>query len=99
MAVDVEQAWITVERSLPTDAHRAELIGRVWSPQAGGPVLVRVDGDALHDLSSIAATSSDLLNLDDPLAAIRGGGPYPRVVSLDEVLANSVERRRSSAWP
>ena len=76
-------------RSLPEDASRAELIGRVWSPDAAGPVLVRAQGDSLHDLSSVAATCSQLLNLDDPVRAIRTCAPLPRLASLSDVLRNS----------
>ena len=91
--------WLTVPRSLPEDASRAELIGRVWSPEAAGPVLVRVEGDSLHDLSSVAATCSHLLNLDDPVAAVRTCGPLPRLASVDDVLGNSVPGRRDERAP
>jgi fumarylacetoacetate (FAA) hydrolase family protein len=85
--------------SLPSDASRAELVGRLWSPEAEGPVLVRVQGDALHDLSSVAATCSQLLNLDDPVDAIRRSGPLPRMASLADVLANSVAASRDTRAP
>jgi fumarylacetoacetate (FAA) hydrolase family protein len=89
----------TVARSLPEDASRAELIGRVWSPQAEGPVLVRVKGDSVHDLSAVAATCSQLLNLDDPLNAVRTCGPLPRLASVAEVLGNSVLNRSDERGP
>jgi fumarylacetoacetate (FAA) hydrolase family protein len=62
----------------------------MWLPEAEGPVLVRVEGDSLHDLSSVAATCSQLLNLDDPVSALRTCGPLPRLASLADVLQNSV---------
>ncbi len=62
-----------------------------------GPVLVRIDGDAVHDLSSVAATSSQLLNLDDPVAAIRGADPLPRLASVQDVLRNSAEEHGGRA--
>jgi fumarylacetoacetate (FAA) hydrolase family protein len=92
--------WLTPERALPEDASRAHLIGRVWSPQVEGPVLVHVVGDSVHDLSAIAPTCSQLLNLDDPLAAIRDRGPQPRLAAVADVLRNTVpgERRPDLPW-
>ena len=58
-------------RCLPEDYADAELVGRAWLPRAGGPVLVRVHGGEVYDLSTVAATSSQLLNLDDPAGAGR----------------------------
>jgi fumarylacetoacetate (FAA) hydrolase family protein len=85
--------------SLPLDASRAELIGRVWSPNVAGPVLVRVQGDSLYDLSSVAATCSQLLNLDDPLNAIRASGPLPKLAAVADVLGNSVFDNRDTSTP
>ena len=86
-------------RSIPADADRAELIGRVWSPQAPGPVLVRVQGDSIYDLSSVAATCSQLLNLDDPLVAVRAREPLPRLGSTANVLENSLADVRNGREP
>jgi fumarylacetoacetate (FAA) hydrolase family protein len=99
VSVVVHNEWLTIARSLPEDAFRAELIGRVWSPQTEGPVLVRVQGDSLHDLSSIAATCSQLLNLEDPVSAIRSRGPLPRLASLADVLGNSAVDSRDERGP
>ncbi len=61
-------------KCLPEDHGRAELIGRVWRPDVAvpGPTLVRVHDGQLYDLSSVAPTASQLLNLDDPV-----GGDSP----------------------
>ncbi len=99
MSVVVHNERLTIARSLPEDAFRAELIGRVWSPEAEGPVLVRVQGDSLHDLSSIAATCSQLLNLEDPVNAIRSHGLLPRLASLADVLDNSALNGRDESAP
>ena len=99
MSVVAHNEWLTIARSLPEDAPRAELIGRVWMPQAEGPVLVRVQGDSLHDLSSIAATCSQLLNLDDPVSAIRSRSSLPRLASLADVLRNSAFDSRDERGP
>jgi fumarylacetoacetate (FAA) hydrolase family protein len=75
---------------LPADHHGATLVGRVWLPDADGPALVAVSGDGLHDLSGVAPTCSQLLELEDPVAAVRRAASLPRVGSVQDVLARSV---------
>jgi fumarylacetoacetate (FAA) hydrolase family protein len=81
--------WLGAEKALPVDRDRAELVGRIWQSDQQGPTLVRVVGDDLVDLSSVAATSSQLIDLPDPVAAIRGARQLPRIASLSETLAAS----------
>ena len=80
--------------SLPRDADRATLIGRMWQPGIG-PTLVAVHEGGLHDLSHLAPTLSDLLEAEAPPAdAVRDAvqsGKAPRIAHLAEVLANSFE--------
>jgi fumarylacetoacetate (FAA) hydrolase family protein len=88
---------------LPADHHDATLVGRVWLPAADGPALVAVHGDGLHDLSSVAATCSQLLELDDPVAAVRRAGSLPRLGAVQEILASAVfgpgdRSSRSEPW-
>lgn len=87
--------------ALPRDAERATLIGRLWQPEVG-PVLVVVHAGQLHDLSRIAATASQLLERDVPVAHIRRAvqdGSAPPIAALDAVLANSDETLRDPAKP
>ncbi len=87
--------------TLPADADRATLIGRTWVPDVG-PAVVGVRAGALHDLSRVAPTASQLLELDEPVAAIRGAiddGRAPRIATLDAVLANSWEPARDAKKP
>ncbi len=87
--------------TLPADADRATLIGRAWVPDVG-PAVVGVRAGALHDLSRVAPTASQLLELDEPVAAIRGAiddGRAPRIATLDAVLANSWEPARDAKKP
>ncbi len=88
--------------SLPTDADRATLVGRIWQPDVG-PVLVAVHEGGLHDLSKLAPTMSDLLEAKgSPSAAVREAlksGKAPRIAALDAVLANSDETARDNARP
>ena len=90
--------WLTSVRCVPDDYSRATLVGRVWLPSAQGPVLVRIREDDVDDLSTVAATSSQLLNLSDPAAAVDGARTQ-RLASLQAVLANSVADRRDEHTP
>ena len=91
--------WLTAEDPLPSDHSEATLVGRVWLPDVGGPALVTVRGDGLHDLSGVAPTSSQLLDLDDPAGTIRAAGALPRIGRLADVLANSAQDARRSDTP
>ena len=90
---------LTLEHCLPADRAQATLIGRVWSPEVDGPVLALVRGDVLVDLSRIAPTAQGLLELDDPVRAVRGARDLPRIGDLSTVLANSSERERDGTAP
>jgi fumarylacetoacetate (FAA) hydrolase family protein len=90
---------LTPAKALPADREHAELIGRVWSPDVEGPVLVRVHGDTLYDLSPIAATSSDLLNLDSPVEAIRSAGTLKPIATVADALNNAEPYHRNDATP
>ena len=78
---------LTADRCLPEDHSRATLVGRVWQADVAGPTLVLLRGDTLFDLSRVAPTCAQLLNLADPVAAIRGAESLPRVAGLSDVLA------------
>jgi fumarylacetoacetate (FAA) hydrolase family protein len=93
------KAWLTPERLLPDDHQRAALVGRVWLPGMAGPVLVWIRDGALFDLSAVALTSAQLLNLPDPLASIRAAGSLPRIASLPDVLANMSLDARNDRQP
>ena len=97
---DAMTEWLSAAKCLPDDYQRAELIGRVWRPDVQGPTLVRVDGANVYDLSAVAATASQLLNLDDPVASIRRAGPLPKIAPLVDILASSAPdvRRLDTPW-
>jgi hypothetical protein len=77
---------LTAATCLPQDHQRALLVGRLWLPQVRGPVLVKVKGDDVFDLSGVAPTSSHLFELADPVARA-GAAQLPRIASLAELLA------------
>lgn len=90
---------LSVSSILPFDHRRAALVGRVWV-QGQGPVLVLVRDDGVFDLSALAATCSQLLQLPDPAHAVRkaAAGLAP-LASTAAVLANSASEHRDPAVP
>jgi fumarylacetoacetate (FAA) hydrolase family protein len=50
-------------------------------------------------LSRVAATITDLLELDDPVGAIRAAASPPRLAALEDVLANSAPDTRDERKP
>ena len=83
---------LTPAQILPHDHERAVLIGRIWTPGLG-PTLVRVTERHLYDISGIAATSSELLDMADPVGSVREFGGPP-VADTASVLANSAQDQR-----
>ena len=92
-------AGLALDHTLPEDAGRAELVGRAWLPAAGGPAVVRVHEGGVYDLSAVAATSTQLLNLDDPVSAVRAARDLPRIGDVAELLANTPAGTRDEAAP
>ena len=92
--------WLTSVTCLPAGDGEATLVGRAWLPDVDGPAPVLVRDDALYDLSRVAPTCSQLLELDDPVAAVRSAGPLPRIASVPEALANAAPdaRRPDRPW-
>jgi fumarylacetoacetate (FAA) hydrolase family protein len=80
------------------DARRALLVGRVHV-EGVGPVLVQVTPQGVFDLSSLAQTCSELLELDN-LAGKMRAHRGKRLASTEDVLANSAwdARHGSSPW-
>ena len=77
------------ETSLPQDRSAAVLVGRAWVP-GSGPTLIGIRGGDVHDLSAVAATCSQLLELDDPAGAVKSARGTSRLAPLEDVLANSL---------
>ena len=68
----------------------ATLVGRVWRDDVG-PALVRLDGDAVIDITSREApTMRDLLELDDPGAHVRAA-QGEQITTLSDLAAGSTE--------
>ena len=93
------QENLTPAAVLPADHERAILIGRVWLPARDCPVPVLVRGGALLDLSGLAPTVSQLLELDSLVPALAAAQDLPRIATLAEVLANTDPARRGATRP
>ena len=62
-------------------------VGRAWSAEAQGPILVTVRGGRLHDITSrAAATMRDLLEMEKPADFVRNADGKD-VGSLEDILA------------
>jgi fumarylacetoacetate (FAA) hydrolase family protein len=79
--------YLQATTALPADADDAVLVGRVQLP-GNGPVLAHVRPDGVHDLSRLAATCSELLELPDPAAAVRAHRGE-RLAATQDLLARS----------
>jgi fumarylacetoacetate (FAA) hydrolase family protein len=91
----------SLKNTLPRDAQRAALVGRIWLPEVG-PVVVAAHAGTLHDVSALAPTTSQLFELDQPVGAIRSAideHRAPKVAELDAVLGNSWEPARDTTRP
>lgn len=91
-------SFLTSAHTLPVDAARAVLVGRLWQPSLAGPSVVRIDGDALIDITHLFATMSDLCEAEGPARAVREAKGN-RVASLADVLANTPVESRVTARP
>jgi fumarylacetoacetate (FAA) hydrolase family protein len=84
-------------RALPADAQDALLVGRVHL-EGTGPVPVRVTREDVHDLSHLAPTCSDLLELPDLPQLLRSH--RGRLVGRTaDILSNSAHGARDAAKP
>jgi len=81
--------------SLPADGL---LVGRVWSPAAGGPCVVRRDAGSLIDITSTFPTMRDLCETADPAAAARAA-TGPSLGSIDAIMANTPPETRDQSKP
>jgi fumarylacetoacetate (FAA) hydrolase family protein len=86
--------------SLPTDGCAGTLVGRAWvpGPQAG-PSVVALRADGVWDISSEAATVSDLLNAPNMLERARATKGATRLGSVAEILANTAIDARDLKKP
>ncbi len=90
---------LTAETCLPEDGVTGTLVGRVWRPgDPAGPTVVRLDVDRVRDISQTFPTMTDVLNADDPAAAVQAASGEP-LGALDAILANTPPEGRDDAQP
>ncbi len=82
---------IDVSSLLPEDHDSALLVGRVWEPTLAGPTLCLLRAGELLDLTPLAATMSELLELDDLSGKLAAAQDLRVIASLDDALAGSQE--------
>jgi fumarylacetoacetate (FAA) hydrolase family protein len=86
------------DTTLPADAARATLAGRVWRPDVQGPSAVAIRADGVYDVTAATPTMRDLCETTDPAAALRAAAGE-RIGSLDELLANTPADARDPRKP
>jgi fumarylacetoacetate (FAA) hydrolase family protein len=91
---------ISLSHSMSTAALPAQglLVGRVWNPAAGGPCVVRREGNALIDITDAFPTMRDLCEAEHPAAAV-GAVTGPSLGTVDEILANTPPETRDPSKP
>ena len=97
---DLNRLASGLSASLPQDVAQALLVGRIWQ-EGVGPVVVLVRADGVYDLSSLACTVSQLLELPDVVVRVRAAATtLPRLAATPDVLANSASaaRRLDVPW-
>jgi fumarylacetoacetate (FAA) hydrolase family protein len=87
-----------LEATLPADASRATLAGRVWLPGEGGPAVIAVRDGVAWDVSRRFPTMRDLCEATDPAAALRTAEGEP-IGALQALLDNTPVSRRDPSRP
>ena len=91
---------LTADGCLPDDGLAGTLIGRVWRPgHPAGPAIVHLGQDGVRDISRRFPTMAELLNADDPAAAVQEAPGEP-LGGFAEILSNSAPdgHRESEPW-
>lgn len=90
---------LTPAHTLPADAGRAALAGRVWRPGLGGPSVVTLRGEEVIDVTATFPTMRDLCETAEPAAALRAASG-DSVGRLADILANTPVDGRDAgkAW-
>ena len=89
---------LTPANTLPADADRAALAGRVWRPDLAGPSVVKLQGDRVIDVTATFPTMRDLCETADPAVALRATDGE-NLGSLADLLANSSAASRNDGKP
>jgi fumarylacetoacetate (FAA) hydrolase family protein len=85
MAHDARIPHLLATDLMPADGFDGVLVGRLWVDDTAGPRPVAVRAQGLFDLSTLAPTTSELLDLGDCAARVRAHAGE-RLVSLQEAI-------------
>lgn len=80
---------ITSSYILPEDSDRALLIGRVWANSENGPCPVLLKDGVLYDLTSLAPTTSELLEIANLVEALSDISKFKALGTLESFLDKS----------
>ena len=89
---------ISLSGTMPEDADRAALAGRVWRPDAGGPSVVAIRNGSVIDISAAFPTMRDLCETTDPAAAMRAASGED-LGPVAAMIANTAVAGRDTAKP
>ncbi len=89
---------IDFSKTLPVDAAKATLVGRVWRPDVDGPSVVAIRNGDVVDVTATFATVRDLCEQADPAAAL-AKATGASIGTVEAILANGDEARRDTTRP
>jgi len=89
---------LTIAHTLPDDADKAVLAGRVWRPDREGPSVVAIRGSDVIDITADFPTMAELCEAANPASAVPNA-EGDTFVSLGDLLANSTSASRDPRQP
>ena len=89
---------LTLAKTLPADAGKATLAGRIWRPDLDGPSVVAIRDGQVFDITRDFTTMRDLCEQPDPAAALRGAAGES-LGPLEPILANTPPDARDAQKP
>lgn len=89
---------LSIANTLPADAAKALLVGRVWRPDAQGPSVVIIRDDKAVDISAVFPTIRDACEQSDPAGALRKA-QGEALGNVADILANTPPDRRDAKKP
>lgn len=89
---------LSIANTLPADAAKALLVGRVWRPDVQGPSVVIIRDDKAVDISAVFPTIRDACEQSDPAGALRKA-QGEAIGNVADILVNTPPDRRDAKKP